>query len=117
MVLEAESINLIFLIIILGLLHPQEHLKGHAGPDREHPKKSQKNPDLGHDRLTVLTRNPKKANTETSGYYGKMPGLSYVPQFCPVNQCEGHFPLSPLRLKLTRIGTRTVIYRVFYNVI
>lgn len=91
-----------------GLPHPQEHLRGHAGPDRERPKNPQRNPDLGHDRRTVLTRNQKKANTETSGYYGKMPGLSFVPQICPVNHCEGQFPLSPLLLKLTHIGTRTV---------
>lgn len=90
-----ELICLIFKKIILGLLHPQEHLRGRVGPDQERPKNPQRNPDLGHDRLTVLTRNPKKANTETSGYYENMPGLSFVPQICPVNQCEGHSLLNP----------------------
>lgn len=53
-----------------GLLPHQERLKDHAGPDQEHPKNLQRNPDLGHDRRTVLTKNPRKANTERlAGFY------------------------------------------------
>lgn len=109
----------VYRFIILGLLPRQERLKGHAGPGQEHPKNPQRNQDLGRDRLTALTRNPKKANTETAGFYEEYVWVVFCASNLSCKSAWETFSLSsPLFEALAQktVFSR-VIYRVFYNVI
>lgn len=83
-----------------GLLPHQERLKGHAGPDQEHPKNLQRNPDLGHDRRTVLTKNPRKANTERllAFIYKNHAGIVFCASDLSCKSVWETFPLSPSSL-------------------